>query len=255
MTRTADDFLLFAAPAEDALPSGRPGPPWRVLVVDDDHEIHLITALTLRDVQVDGRPIQIVRADSAAEARAAFAQGPAFAVALIDVVMETPTAGLELVRWVRDEHRDTAVRLMLRTGDPGGVTERRISQDYDLHDYLAKVDTTARGLISRLLGAIRAWRDISAARSDTQIARALLQVLAGGSAVPDEAVYGAARDLLAPPRGLVRRHDPSAPALPSDRRASLGGGWEILAPEDAPLDLVEQASLAAYALELTLLQR
>jgi len=255
MTHSVDDSLLFAESAPDPNMLVHRGAPWRVLVVDDDQDIHLITALTLRDVQVDGRPIALVRADSAAEARAAFANGGAFAVALVDVVMETPTAGLELVRWVRDEHRDTAVRLLLRTGHPGGVTERRITQEYDLHDYVAKANTTGRDLISRIVGAIRAWRDIQAARASAQVARALLRALADSGPLPGESLYAAARGLLAPPRGLVQRHDPAAAPLGADRCAPLGDGWELHAPEGAPFGLEEQSTLAAYAHELTTIRR
>lgn len=45
-----------------------------------------------------------------------FQEHPDIAVVLLDVVMETPLAGLELARYVRDELDNILVRIILRTG-------------------------------------------------------------------------------------------------------------------------------------------
>ena len=66
-------------------PSG--GTPWKVLVVDDDDEVHDVTRLVLHDLRIFGRPLNLLYAHSARQARAVLRQHPDTAVALLDVVM------------------------------------------------------------------------------------------------------------------------------------------------------------------------
>jgi CheY-like chemotaxis protein len=63
-----------------------------------------------------------VEAASAYEAREVLAQNPDIAVALVDVVMETDDAGLRLVEYIRKDLKNTMVRLIIRTGQPGLCT-------------------------------------------------------------------------------------------------------------------------------------
>ena len=51
--------------------------------------------------------------------RELLAQPIDIAVVLLDVVMETDSAGLELVDFIRKELRNETVRIILRTGQPG----------------------------------------------------------------------------------------------------------------------------------------
>ena len=44
----------------------RPARPWRVLVVDDDEQVHAMTGVLLRDFTFEGRPFAMVSARSAA---------------------------------------------------------------------------------------------------------------------------------------------------------------------------------------------
>lgn len=160
-----EDELLFAAEDEAEPPTAEAHPaaaaPWRVLVVDDEPEVHAITRLALQGLAVDGRPIVPVDAHDAAEARRLLAGDPGFALILLDVVMEREHAGLDLARWIREELGNRAIRIVLRTGQPGMAPEQRVMLDYDINDYRAKTELTAQRLITTILGAIRSYRDIS----------------------------------------------------------------------------------------------
>jgi CheY-like chemotaxis protein len=197
-----DDAPLFADEVEED-PTAGLNPPWRVLVVDDDEDVLAMTRLSLSGLVVDGCPVQIIEASSAREARLAFAhQGP-FAAAIVDVIMETVTAGFVLLRWIRQEQRDQAVRVVLRTGQPGDAQEARVMDQYDVHDYLGKAETSSRALNTSVIGAVRAWRDIQAVAAES---RALRRTLAGleallrapRGAVALAALSTAVADLLAP---------------------------------------------------------
>ena len=135
--------------------------PWTVLVVDDDEQVHDMTRLLLRDLEFDGRPFKCVTASSAAEAAAILALAPEIPVVLLDVVMETPDAGLRLVRHIREELGNTRIRIILRTGQPGDAPERDVVLTHDINDYKSKADLTAQKMFTALVGALRAWRDIT----------------------------------------------------------------------------------------------
>jgi signal transduction histidine kinase len=135
-----------------------------VLSVDDDPEVHAITALVLKHVTVDHIPIALHAVPSAEDARLWLAQHTDTAVVLADVVMESERSGLELVRSIREELGQGLVRVLLRTGQPGDLDETEVMQTYDIHDYLAKGETSARRLRTSIIGAIRAYRDLCALR-------------------------------------------------------------------------------------------
>ena len=48
----SNDLIVFASEDENHL---APLPPWKILVVDDDHDIHLSTSLVLKNTQLLGR--------------------------------------------------------------------------------------------------------------------------------------------------------------------------------------------------------
>ncbi|BDT67233.1 sensor histidine kinase RcsC [Comamonadaceae bacterium OS-1] len=136
------------------------GAPWRVLLVDDEPEVHVITRLTLRDCEYLGRTLEFTSACSAAQAREQLALHSDWALVFIDVVMETDTAGLDLVNHIRHTLGNTAVRLILRTGQPGQAPERRVIRDFDINDYINKTSITADKLYTATMASLRAYHHI-----------------------------------------------------------------------------------------------
>ena len=134
--------------------------PWKILVVDDDPEVHAVTRLVLRDFRFEDRPLAILSAHSASEARAMLAANPDLALMLLDVVMETEQAGLEVVRHARETLGNRFVRIVLRTGQPGQAPEQEVIRTYDINDYKEKTELTAQKLTTMLYASLRAYRDI-----------------------------------------------------------------------------------------------
>ncbi len=158
----------MAGPRKLALkPRGTPSapafsaPPWPILIVDDDEQVLQMTRVILRDLSYLGRPFKCIEAASAAEAAAILDLQPEIPVVLLDVVMETPDAGLRLVRHIREELGNRTVRIILRTGQPGDAPERDVVLAYDINDYKSKAELTAQKMFTALVGALRAWGDIT----------------------------------------------------------------------------------------------
>src|SRR5918998_5472702 len=150
-----DDFV--AVIEDDEPRAAAPAPRWKVAVIDDDRAVHDGTRFALYDYALNGQRLEIVSAFSAAEGRELLRQNPDLAVVLLDVVMETEEAGLDLVSFIRDELKNETVRIILRTGQPGQAPERRVIVDYDINDYKAKTELTADKLFTTLTAALRSY--------------------------------------------------------------------------------------------------
>ena len=117
--------------------------PWKVLIADDEPEVHEVTRLVLGGFRFEERPLSFLSAYSAAEAFELIRAQPDIAVLLLDVVMETEHAGLEIVRRIRQELGNHRVRIVLRTGQPGQAPEQHVISSYDINDYKEKPELTA----------------------------------------------------------------------------------------------------------------
>lgn len=130
---------------------------WKILVVDDEPAIHQVTKLALRNLSVLGRPSQLINALSARDAREQLEKHPDIAVVLLDVVMETETAGLEFIQHIRQQAANPLIRIILRTGQPGQAPERQVMVDYDINDYKEKTELTASKLFTTVMSSIRTF--------------------------------------------------------------------------------------------------
>ena len=134
---------------------------WEVLLVDDEPDVLQVSRLAMRHFEVYGVPLRLHSAQSKAEALQAFArspaQMPAIAVAFIDVVMETDTAGLDLCQSLREEHKNRVTQLFVRTGQPGMAPERTVLDRYDINGYFTKVEATEDKLYSLVKSGVRQY--------------------------------------------------------------------------------------------------
>lgn len=164
------DDLVFLdaaplAPANASLASrpGHAGPAgWRVLIVDDDADVHSTTTFALAGLEVQDRPLEFLHAYSAGAARDVLAREADIAVILLDVVMEQPDAGLHLVRYIRETLRLLDVRIILRTGQPGYTPEMEAIRDLDINDYRTKSELTRTKLYTTVAAAVRSYQQLHA---------------------------------------------------------------------------------------------
>src|SRR5437868_590746 len=136
------------------------GPRWKVAVIDDEPAVHDGTRFALSDYRLNGQGLEILSAYSAAEGRELMRRHPDVAVVVLDVIMETDTAGLGLVEFIRKDLKNETARIILRTGQPGQAPERRVIVDYDINDYKAKTELTADKLFTALTAALRAHQQL-----------------------------------------------------------------------------------------------
>lgn len=138
---------------------------WSVLLVDDEQDVLDVTLMVLEDVEFEGRGLRLLTATSAAQARDILQRESDIAVAFLDVVMETEHAGLELVRFIRQEQGNHDIRIVLRTGNPGAAPPLDIIRHMEVDDYKEKTELTAERLELTLLTALRGYRNLRASHA------------------------------------------------------------------------------------------
>lgn len=156
----SDDIIQLI---EDSGPAPSPvtnAKRWKIAVIDDDPAVHDGTRFALSDYTLHGQGLEIVSAYSAAEGRELMQAQPDIAAVLLDVIMETDSAGLEFVEFIRNELKNETVRIILRTGQPGQAPERKVIVDYDINDYKAKTELTADKLFTSLTAALRSYQQL-----------------------------------------------------------------------------------------------
>ena len=157
-----DDDLLFEHNDEHTeMPAATTGC-WKLLIVDDEPEVHQITELALANFTFDNKSIEFLNAYSAVEALEIVKTTPDIALTLLDVVMESDHAGLQLVQKIRKDLGNHMIRIVLRTGQPGMAPERDIIINYDINDYAEKTELSAQKLFTIVVASLRAYRDIVA---------------------------------------------------------------------------------------------
>lgn len=155
-----NDELFFATEDPTTVLDQSKQRSWKILIVDDDTFVHKVTELVLKDYAFENRKLTILSAYSAEEGKAALNEHDDIAVVLLDVVMETPHAGLSLADWIRNDLKNSVIRIILRTGQPGEAPEQEVIFKYDIHDYKEKAELTAQKLYTTVTTALRSYRDI-----------------------------------------------------------------------------------------------
>lgn len=164
ISHSSEDELVFLDELEPSITitPGKLLPTWRIMIIDDDPDVHSATTFALGSLEIQHRPLSFLHAYSAAEAREILAHETDIAIILLDVVMEHEDAGLQLVSHIRKTLGLLDVRIILRTGQPGYAPEIDAIRDYDINDYKTKSELTRTKLYTAVTSAIRSYEQICA---------------------------------------------------------------------------------------------
>jgi diguanylate cyclase (GGDEF)-like protein len=141
---------------------------WKIAIVDDEPSVHQATQLALKNVEFKEKKLSFLSAHSAKDARKIFATNSDIAIVLLDVVMENDRAGLDLVKYIREQLNNKIVRIILRTGQPGEAPEESAIIDYDINDYKIKTELTRQKLLVTVISALRSYGDLMTIEKNRQ---------------------------------------------------------------------------------------
>ena len=179
----SEEFIqLFAdEPAVPSAQSGNAGvaaKPWKIVIIDDEADVHQVTRMAMKGVEIYGRPLTFVSAYSGAEGYAVMEANPDSCLVLLDVVMETHDAGLLLVDRIRNELRNQHVQIILRTGQAGYAPEEQVIIRYEINAYKTKSELTRNKLFTSIATAIRSFQQLQSIEESRQGLRNIIHASA-----------------------------------------------------------------------------
>lgn len=148
---------LFKFAEEPEKPKYLPKKSWKILIVDDDESVHAVTKNVLKNVVIAERRLELLHAMSEQEAKDKLHENDDIALALVDVIMETHSAGLDLVNYIRNDLDNHLIRLVIRTGQPSEAPEREIIDQYDINDYKEKTELTVDKLYTVIRTSVKQY--------------------------------------------------------------------------------------------------
>lgn len=159
MHKWNDDIKLDFLKDDEYVPGEISGY-YKVIIADDDDEVHAVTKMILKDFVFEGKGLKFIDAYSGEETINLLKENPDTAVLFLDVVMETKHTGLEVASYLRNELKNNITRIVLRTGQPGEAPEETVIREYDINDYRLKTEMTVKRLFTTIYTALRGYRDL-----------------------------------------------------------------------------------------------
>ncbi|WP_028863116.1 HD domain-containing phosphohydrolase [Psychromonas aquimarina] len=163
-----------------------------ILIVDDEEDVHATTILTMKRFMFEGKSMRFFSAHSAQEAKQILDQDRRFSLILLDVVMETENAGLDLAKYIRQDLKNSFTRIILRTGQPGVAPEHSVIKDFDIDGYKSKTELRKQDLESSFYTSLRAYRDICQLQKHRELLEQVINSIADISQIGDLLNFAAA---------------------------------------------------------------
>lgn len=154
MNNDKDKFLF----AEETVSQEQlPASAWKMLIVDDDPDIHEFVKAVLADFSFEGKNLTLLSAYTTPEAVDLVTQHSDISVVLLDVMMEEKESGLKFIRYLREHLKNTFIRIIICTGERDFAAEKNIILNYDINDYLGKTELNPGALFSAVVMAVRSF--------------------------------------------------------------------------------------------------
>jgi diguanylate cyclase (GGDEF)-like protein len=239
------DLFLFSdegspGGVEDALPVPVRRT-WSVMVIDDDADVHRATQFALEGSVLFDRRIELVHAHSAAQARDLLLTHGNIALVLLDVVMETHDAGLQLVDFIRNVAGHRATRIVLRTGQPGYAPELDTLLQYDINDYKTKSELTHHKLITTVAAALRSYDQLCTIEAGRRGLELIVQ--ASGSFLEPQGLSNFAAGVITQMAAILGVQPEGLVCAQGERS---GGQYRVLAAAGQYVKLIDQPLESLY---------
>ena len=147
---------------------------WKIIIADDEPDIHTLTKTVLSDFRYQGRPLEFISTYSGEETFEVIKNNEDIAMVLLDVVMESDDAGLITAKRIREELDNHTIQIVLRTGQPGYAPETDVVVNYAINDYKEKTELTAKKMLTTIITALRSYEILKALEANK---RGLQQII------------------------------------------------------------------------------
>lgn len=134
---------------------------WKVIIVDDDNFVHRMIKEINNNLSFEGKRIEFYSAYTSEEAIKLLNENKDIALVLLDVFLEEKDSGLHLVKHIREDIKDTDVRIVLMTDKGSMSLQEEVILHYDINGYENKSDLFSKKMNTIILSSLRSFRDIN----------------------------------------------------------------------------------------------
>jgi diguanylate cyclase len=148
---------------------------WKILLVDDVDKVHNSLKLRHKYSKIEGAGLKFFDAYNPEEAIKILTENRDIAVVILDIVMaDQEPGGYKVVKFIREELGDTAIRIIVRTGQAGLHPERLVVEKHNIDNYINKLNDTKEKLEAALITAMRAYIEIKVRDAQNEMLRNIL---------------------------------------------------------------------------------
>ena len=148
---------------------------WGILAVDDNEDVLKMNCMALELLKERGFHLSYYTATSASTAKEILKTHSNIGVVLLDIMIETSTAGLDLVEYIRNELNNKEVQIIIITGEPARYPDEQIVLDYDIKDYMVKGSYDAKNLRCSVIAAVKSFHHLMDLKNNLQKIKQLSQ--------------------------------------------------------------------------------
>lgn len=141
---------------------------WKVLIVDDDNFIHRMLKEINKDLTFEDKGIEFYSAYTSQEAVNILKRNEDIALVLLDVFLEEKDSGLGLAKYIREDMKNTDIRIVLMTGKGSSSLQDEIILNYDINGYENKTDLFSKKMNTVILSSLRSFRDINRIKNNRE---------------------------------------------------------------------------------------
>lgn len=130
---------------------------WKILVADKDLDFYARVDSCIKGFKFEDKPIQVLSASSYQEAVSKIVSTPDLSLSIINLSIDTPNDGLEVVSYIRDSLEDENIKITIVADDY--EEEYNTLLNYNVNDFRVKDDLTEKKLFSSIITGLRSYHD------------------------------------------------------------------------------------------------
>ncbi|MBF8273604.1 MAG: response regulator receiver sensor signal transduction histidine kinase [Magnetococcales bacterium] len=134
--------------------------PWKIMIVDDDPEVHKVHGELLKDFFFENRSVQLVSSFSGSQAKERIRENKDVALILLDLVMETQDSGIEVAHYIRKELKMNTIRIVLCSAKEDPWDEDGLFKSVGINDCYNKTGLDAARLRTLVRSALRGYWEL-----------------------------------------------------------------------------------------------
>jgi diguanylate cyclase (GGDEF)-like protein len=131
---------------------------WEILLVDDDESLHDVVNKEIDGLTLFHKDVKVIHAHNAVEAKQLIKENSDISIAFIDISMETPDSGLQLVNYIRNNLHNTQMRIIIIDSNDSPIPANEILEHYDINDYKDRICIDSQRLFSTVRTAIKQYQ-------------------------------------------------------------------------------------------------